>query len=497
MEKVRVRFAPSPTGFLHIGSVRTVIFNYLIAKKLNGSFILRIEDTDQKREVPGAVEGLINIIDWLGLCFNEGPHIGGEYGPYIQTQRLDIYKKYQDELLEKEGAYYCFCTEERLRDMREKQQVEKLPPRYDRTCRNLTKEEVDTKIKNGEKYVIRQKLPLNGEITVHDEIKGDIKFSCADLDDQVLIKANGIPTYQFANVVDDHEMQISHVLRGDEWISSFPKNALLYKSFDWDMPKFIHMPLTLNKEGGKLSKRQGDVAVEDYKRKGYLSEAILNFCVLQGWHPKDDNEILSIDDMAERFNIEDMGKSPSIFDSDKLDYFNGYYIRQKKLDEILDQCLKYYYEENFISLSNGKYLNKLSGDEISLDFIKKVIATEKERMKKLSEITELTKFFFLPKLEYEKSLLIWKQLSFDDIKNNLTSILKILEAINNDEWDKNIIENAVMSYLKNSNLKVGDYLWPIRVSLSGQKNSPGPFEIADALGKNITIERIKSAIDII
>jgi len=321
MSKIRTRFAPSPTGFLHIGSLRTVLFAYLIAKSNDGDLVLRIEDTDQTRKVEGAKKSLTSILDWIGIKFDEGYGIGGEFGPYIQTERLDIYKKYSDKLINNGKAYRCFCSPERLKKMREDQQERKEPPRYDQTCRDLSEAEINKKLNNKDPFVIRQKMPKGAEVIVHDELRGGIKFKCDELDDHVLIKANGIPTYQFAVVVDDHIMKISHVLRGEEWIPSFPKNILLYKAFGWTPPKFIHMPLTLNKGGGKLSKRQSDVAVEDYRKKGYLPEALINFSALMGWHPKGDNEIFSLDELVCEFKIKDMGISASVFDIEKLDYF--------------------------------------------------------------------------------------------------------------------------------------------------------------------------------
>src|SRR5680860_362165 len=279
-DNIRLRFAPSPTGFLHIGNLRTAFFGYLIAKSLGGKFILRIEDTDQKREVAGSATSLLKILAWVGIKFDEGPGIGGEYGPYIHTARLEVYKKLANELIEQGKAYRCFCSAERLTVMRAEQEKNKKPPRYDRTCRELSAAEIEQKINAGDNFVIRQKMPLTGEVLVFDELRGEIKFAAADLDDHVLIKSNGIPTYQFASVVDDHLMEISHVTRGDEWLASFPKNILLYQAFGWTPPKFIHLPLLLNKTGGKLSKRQGDVFVEQYKDKGYLPEACLNFCAI-------------------------------------------------------------------------------------------------------------------------------------------------------------------------------------------------------------------------
>lgn len=483
---MRTRFAPSPTGYLHIGGLRTALFGYLAAKAMGGKFILRIEDTDQAREVPGAVENLIKAFDWAGINFDEGPHVDGGFGPYTQSQRVGIYNKHIQELLDKGEAYHCFCTPERLEKMRAEQQEKKQAPRYDRVCRNLSKEEVEEKLKNGERHVIRQKMPLDGEITVHDELRGDITFKCADLEDHVLIKSNGIPTYQFANVVDDHSMEITHVLRGEEWIASFPKNILLYRAFGWDAPKFAHLSLIMNKEGGKLSKRQGDVAVEDYRTKGYLPEALLNFCVLLGWHPKDDNEILSLKDMQEKFKIGDIGISPAVFDIDKLDYFNGYHIRQKSLDELTELCKPYLADNiNAASLENKKQDS----------FLKKVVALEQERMKKLSDIREATDYLFVGEIDYDPELLVWKKLTKEEIKNNLNKTMELLKEISEENWNRGYIEGNLFNYLKSNDLKVGDYLWPMRVSLSGRKASPGPFEIADVLGKKESLERIEKAIN--
>ena len=265
-KSIRLRFAPSPTGFLHIGNLRTALFGYFLAKSMGGDFILRLEDTDSKREVAGALDGILEVFKWLDIDFDEGPHKGGEYGPYTQSERIELYKPLVDELIAKNQAYPCFCTAERLDEMRKAQEEQKLPPRYDRHCRSLSPEEIKAKMEAGEPYVIRQKMPLSACVSVYDEIRGKIKFSATDLDDQVLIKSNGIPTYQFANIVDDHLMKISLVTRGDEWLPSFPKNVLLYQSFSWQAPKFVHLPLILNKGGGKLSKRQGDVFVEEIGR---------------------------------------------------------------------------------------------------------------------------------------------------------------------------------------------------------------------------------------
>ncbi|PLX27943.1 glutamate--tRNA ligase [Candidatus Parcubacteria bacterium] len=492
MKKVRTRFAPSPTGYLHIGSLRTILFAYLISKSQDGDFLLRIEDTDQKRYVKGSVEKLIEILNWLGIKYDEGPEIGGDYGPYIQSERQDIYDKYIKKLLEKGEAYHCFCSAERLTELREAQQKDKLPPRYDRACRGLSREKVEKRIQAGEKYTIRQKMPLEGEIKVHDELRGDIIFKAAELEDHVLIKSNGIPTYQFASVVDDHLMEISHVTRAEEWIPSFPKNVLLYKAFNWEIPKFIHLPVVLNKGGGKLSKRQGDVTVEDFKNKGYLRQALINFNVLLGWSPYDKDkkndknvEILSLDEVTQIFDYKKINTSPAVFDQDKLDFFNAHYIKALNDDDLLKNCLPYlktYLEEKNINIKN-----------FDKNFLLKVVRVEKERMKKLSEIGEMTEFFFLDKLELDKEMLAWKKITKDDAQVNLKKLIVVLEKISENDWNKEHLETTIIEYLKTNEYKIGEYLWPMRVSLCARKNSPGPFEIAEILGKNKSINRIKEA----
>ena len=487
-KNVRVRFAPSPTGFLHIGSLRTVLFNYVFAKKNKGKFILRIEDTDQKRKVEGSVENLIKIFNWLGLDYDEGPDKDGGYGPYIQSERNPIYKKYIEQLLEEKKVYPCFCTAERLQKMREEQQANKKAPRYDRRCRNLSEEEIKKNLENNLPFVIRQKMPEEGEVIVEDELKGEIKFQASELDDHVLLKTSGTPTYQFANVIDDHLMEISHVMRGDEWIPSAPKNVLLYKDLGWDVPKYIHLPLIMNKEGGKLSKRQGDVTVEAYKDNGYLAEALINFTSLLGWHPKGDNEILNLDEIIEKFEISGMGTSPGVFDIDKLDFFNSHYIKNLDNEKLL-QLSRKYLEEN-IELSKKESKSKD-------DFLIKVIRTEKERIKKLSDLTEATKLFFIDELKYSGEMLIWKKLQKNEVRDNLEMVYNLCNKIPEENWTEESINDAVYSYIKARELKVGDYLWPMRVALSGQEKSPGPFEIAEVLGKSETLLKVQKAITLL
>lgn len=491
MNKIRLRLAPSPTGFLHIGNLRTALFGYLLAKSSKGvsaggpagDFILRIEDTDEKREVEGAIDSLIDILKWFGIKFDEGPHIGGEFGPYVQTERLAIYQEHYERLLASGGAYRCFCSEERLAKMREDQQACKQAPRYDRLCRYLSPEEIEEKISSGQKFVIRQAIPTDGAVEVFDELRGAIRFQAEDLDDHVLIKANGIPTYQFASVVDDHLMEISHVTRGEEWLPSFPKNVLLYRSFGWETPKFIHLPLILNKNGGKLSKRQGDVFVEDFRAKGYLPEALINFCALLGWHDKSDKEIYTMDELLKDFSLAGMGASPAIFDIEKLDYLNGYYIRQKPISEIT-ALLKPYLAEQLALAPSDKQTDR---------FLHALVATASERLKKLSDISELTKFYFENNLNFSREMLSWKEIGVEQAVKNLEELENLLEQISEVNWQKDYLEEFVFGWLKDNDKKVGEYLWPLRVALTGERYSPGPFEVMGVLGKDESMQRLRQA----
>ncbi len=482
--KPRLRLAPSPTGYLHLGNFRTALFTYLLARHWGGEVVLRIEDTDAKREVQGATEKLITTLTTMGITFDEGPHIGGKYGPYIQSQRLELYQKYAQELVEKGSAYYCFATPEELEIMYQEQAAHHLPPRYDRRYRNLTPEEIKQRLAEGQPYVIRQAMPLEGEVTVHDELRGVITFQAKELEDHVLLKSDGGATYQLASVVDDHLMKITHVTRGDEWLPSLPKNILLYQAFEWKPPCFIHLPLILNKTGGKLSKRQGDVFVEDYLAKGYLPEALINFCALLGWHPKNNTEIFSLQELETIFDLDGIGVSSAIFDQEKLDYVNSVYIRNKKLPELLKLAKPFF----------NTALTTAATHKNSDEFLGAVLELEQPRLHYLAQLPENTKLFFDTKLSYEPDLLLWKKLTQSDIKKNLEELLPILENFSNDTWHREELEKTIIGYLKNNNKPLGDYLWPLRVAVSGQKNSPGPFEIISVLGKKESIEKIKDAI---
>lgn len=492
MSNIRVRFAPSPTGYMHVGNFRTALYTYLFAKQKEGAFILRIEDTDQKRYVQDALEKLIQIMDWAGLEYSEGVYVEngkvvqkGDFGPYIQSERLEIYKKYAEELAEKGRAYYCFCAPERLEKMRAEQAEKKQAPMYDRTCLNLSKEEIAEKIKLGEKYVIRQKINTEGFTEYDDLIRGRVKIQNNLLDDQVLMKSDGYPTYNFANVVDDNLMQISHILRGEEYISSTPKYIQLYQNFGWEIPQFAHLPLLLNPDKTKLSKRQGDVAVEDYIQKGYLKEAIINFVALLGWNPGEGStqEIFSIEELIEKFDLKKVHKAGAIFDLKKLDWLNAQYIKKLSVDDL--------YKLSIDFLKPKSFFENASNEKRTEDYVKKVLTIEQERLINLSGVGESNKFFFRD-IECDKELLRWKEMTDENIKENLKKSINILEQISEADWNKKNLEDVLLDAAGENR---GEFLWPLRASLTGEKKSPPPFEVAWVLGKNETVKRIKNALE--
>ena len=487
-----------------MGGLRTALYNYLFAKHNNGEFILRIEDTDKARFVEGSIENLVKVLDLTGLKHSEGVFADnsgkitqkGDFGPYLQSERLDIYKKYIDELIKNDYAYFCFCSQERLEEMRKDQQARKIAPMYDGRCRDLSKAEIENLIKKKTPFVIRLKTPKSDFTEFKDLIYGKIKIANETIDDQVLIKSDSYPTYHFANVVDDHLMKISHIIRGEEWLPSTPKHILLYKAFGWDIPEFAHLPLLLNSDKSKLSKRQGDVAVEDYLKKGYLPEALLNFILLLGWNPKTEEEIFSLDEMIERFDLSGVNKYGAVFNVEKLDWINGFYIREMDLDRLVKLCVPYLIDAGLVEkVSSIKYQVLSTSEEIDFSYLKKVVALEQERMKKLSEIGELVKFVFVDELEYNKSLLVWKKMSFEEVKNNLELAYQELEKIDEKNFTKNNLEKVLRDLMKQKEIRTGELLWPLRVSLTGLKGSPGPFEVGEVLGKEGVLERVKSAIN--
>ncbi|KXB45157.1 glutamate--tRNA ligase [Tissierellia bacterium KA00581] len=480
---VRVRFAPSPTGYLHIGGLRTALYNYLFAKKNNGSFILRIEDTDRTRYVQGAIENLISKLYWSGLSIDEGVCLEngkisekGDYGPYIQSLRVEkeIYQKYAQELIEKGYAYYCFCSKERLDNIKAQQKADGKIPRYDGLCRGVSIQQAKERIKNGEKYVIRLKLPANRDIVFEDLIKGKITINTNDMDDQVLIKEDGFPTYHFAVVIDDHLMKITHIVRGDEWISSTPKHVFMYEAFGWDMPTFVHLPTVLNKNGKKLSKRNDDVSVEDFKEKGYLPQALINYLALVGWSPESNKEILSIEEMIEEFSFERVSKSGGVFDVDKLDWVNAQYIRKTETTELSKLVKPYLVKAGFIK------------EDIDEKRLLLITETFKESISRLSQIVEQSRFLF-EDVEVEKDAIEMRNVAHIEILKE-----KIREELENiDEMTQEISKTFMKKIQKASGFKGKDLYMPVRALLTGRVHGPELSNILEILGKEEILKRLK------
>ncbi len=485
---VRTRFAPSPTGFLHVGGLRTALYAYLIAKQNGGKFLLRIEDTDRKRFVEGSIESMISSLKWAGIEIDEGVELDsegkiiqvGDKGPYVQSERLDLYKKHADQLLAEGNAYQCFCTAERLEDLKNYQQANKLPTGYDKFCRDIDPSEAQKRVESGESHVLRLKMPKEGESTFTDLIRGDVTFKNELIDDQVMIKTDGFPTYHFAVVIDDHFMEITHVVRGDEWLSSTPKHLQLYKYFNWEAPQMAHLSLLLNADKSKLSKRQGDVAVKDYSDKGYLPQAIVNFVAFLGWNPGTEKEIFSLEELVKEFKIEKIIKSGAVFNLEKLDWYNQQYLKILKGQDLVKVCLPWLINAGLVTGKEDQ------------DWLAAVIELEKERVKTLVELPEALKFLFvLP--EYDAQILVWKKGSMDEVKKILPLLVEFLNTISAQDWNKEKLQSLVGEWIVKNEFSNGSVLWPLRVSLSGQQNSPGPFEIAEVLGKDKTLERLGEA----
>lgn len=519
----RTRFAPSPTGYLHVGGLRTALYSYLFAKKHNGQFLLRIEDTDQKRFIEGAKEHLMEMLRWAGLEYNEGPDKPGKCGPYIQSERNEIYKKYADELLEKKAAYRCFCTHERLEEMRKFQEANKQAPMYDKHCLYLSEDEINGNLKKKIPYVIRQKIPSADTIKFNDLIRGNVSFAGKTIDDQVLVKSDGFPTYHLANVVDDHLMGITHVIRGEEWLPSTPKHILLYQAFGWTPPQFAHIPLLLNKDRSKLSKRQGDVSVEEYVKKGYLKEAIINFIAFLGWNPggSEQNEIFSLKELVEAFSLEKVHKAGAIFDIEKLDWFNWQWQRRlyheklaslgKEIDDKIQITnpkkgeFKYEFEDKeaeevfYIKRTDElkTLCDKYVHEDIKKDekYRKAILTIEEKILKEPGKTEEFIKFYFTQK-EYDVSLLTHEKMKVDyaTAKTALENATKKLAKLD-DFSSQTEIQNVLMEVVNELKLKNGQVLWPIRAAITGEEFSPGVFEAAWVLGKDETLRRIKTALE--
>ncbi len=481
MTKIRTRFAPSPTGYMHIGNLRTALYAYLIAKHDGGDFILRIEDTDQERYVDGAVDLIYRTMAETGLIHDEGPDIGGNYGPYIQSERLPLYKEYAEKLVELGGAYYCFCDKERLDNLRAQQEKAKLMPKYDGHCSHLSKEEIEEKLKSGVPYVIRQKIPRHGNTSFFDEIYGKITVDNATLDDNILLKSDGYPTYNFANVIDDHLMNITHIIRGSEYLSSTPKYNLLYEAFGWEIPTYIHVSPVMRDAHKKLSKREGDASYEDFVNKGYLKEAVLNYIALLGWSPGGEQEIFTLDEMIKAFDIKGISKSPAIFDPQKLDWLNGEYLRKLSPDEFYEKALP--------------YLEKAIKTE-GID-LHKAAALLQDRLTKLSDIPEQLDFIdALP--DYDPALYCHKKMKTNE-ENSLESlkeILPVLEGVS--DWNHDALHDALFALIEKLGVKNGLILWPLRVAVSGKAFTPGGgLELAILLGKEETLSRVKKGIELL
>lgn len=505
---IRVRFAPSPTGYVHIGSLRTALYNYLFAKKHGGEYILRLEDTDQKRFVAGSAENLLSVLDAMGLVHTEGPMLPhahtsekhtldsvnypgvietGDCGPYIQSERLALYQQYAQQLIDEGKAYYCFCSAERLTLMREEQSKQKTMPKYDRHCLHMTPEAVQQNMTDKVPCVVRLKLPENETIVFQDLIRGEVSFKTDSMSDTVLLKSDGYPVYHLASIIDDHFMQISHVIRAEEWLPSTPTHILLYKAFGWNAPQFAHLPLLLNPDRSKLSKRQGDVAVEDYLKKGYLKEALINFVALLGWNPGEGStqELFSMDELVEQFDFEHVHKAGAVFDLKKLDWINAQYIKKLSIDDLYTQSLPFWQEKDFFK--------NASSERQSSVYITKVLTIEQDRLNRLDEVGEQNPFFFTDAFTYDKELLHWKKNTNEETLDSLQQAQTLLTAIEETDFTREILSEKLMVA---AGEKRGDLLWPLRVALTGSKQSPSPFEVAWVLGKKESLKRLANALSL-
>ncbi|MEG2174715.1 MAG: glutamate--tRNA ligase [Oscillospiraceae bacterium] len=477
----RTRFAPSPTGYMHVGNLRTALYAYLAAKagETPGTFILRVEDTDQERFVEGAMDVIYATLRETGLVWDEGPDVGGPVGPYVQSERREIYKQYAEQLIAQGDAYYCFCDKERLDEMKTLQRASGIAPRYDRHCLSLTPEEIAAKLAAGIPHIVRQRIPDHGTVTFHDEIREDITVECCTLDDQVLIKADEMPTYNFANVVDDHLMGVTTVIRGTEYLSSAPKYNLLYQAFGWEIPRYLHCPPVMKDATQKLSKRNGDASYQDLIAKGYLKDAILNYIALLGWSPRGGEEILSLSEMARVFSIYDVSKSPAVFDPIKLNFVNAEYLRRMTPAQFYETALPWIKQA-------------VKGDHFNLRLLAEALHP---RCEVLSDIPGQLDFLdVLP--DYDLALFVSKKMKTDFAValNSLQEIQPILENVM--EFTAPVIHEALFSLIETLGCKNGIVLWPLRVALSGKQFTPGGgIELAAILGKTESMRRLGMAIE--
>ncbi len=492
MDNVRVRFAPSPTGYLHIGGLRTALYDYLFAKQRGGNYILRIEDTDRTRLVEDATKKLVDVLNKLGIKHDEGPQYDangvlyqlGDYGPYIQSKNVDAYKEAAKKLVESGQAYHCFCSKERLDKVREALQASGETPKYDGFCRNISIEEAQKRVEKGEPYVIRLKLPEDTDITFTDGIRGELTFNTQDLDDQVLIKQDGFPTYHLAVVVDDHNMKISHVIRGEEWVSSTPKHVALYDAFGWERPEFYHLPLILNEQKKKLSKRHDDVSVEGFIEEGYLEEALINYVSMLGWSPGEEDEIMTMDEILERFDFTKISHSGAVFSTDKLKWVNGQHIRRLDISDLTNRVIPYLLESGLISQDDIK--NRI-------EWIRRIVSSLTERVETLKEFPEKAKIFFGNELiiENEEAEDVLKQ---ENAKDVIEALIDEITSLN--EIDFENPKSVFKAVQKSSGYKGKTLFMTARVGLSGQTHGVDMGDLLAILGKDLALKRLEQAKEI-
>ncbi len=500
---VRVRFAPSPTGFLHIGGLRTALYNELYALHNGGTFILRIEDTDRTRYVEGAVESLLRTLERAGIRPAEGPYLDGgvvkergDHGPYVQSARLEIYREHVDKLLATGRAYRCFCTPERLEEMKKGQTASKQPVMYDRSCRSLAKGDAERRLADGVPSVVRLAVPQEGRTSFDDAIRGEVGFENVLIDDQVLLKSDGFPTYHLANVVDDHLMEVTHVIRGEEWLPSTPKHLLLYAAFGWTPPTFAHLPLLLNPDRSKLSKRQGDVAAEDYLDKGYLPEAIVNFIALLGWNPSGEREVYGKNDLAKEFSLEKVNKAGAVFNREKLDWLNREYLKAMPAGELAARALPYYENADILKRGTGDELLVCGSDAVStMAYLGRVVSLEQRRVTTLAELPEATAYFFADRVALDVAMLPGKKGTRETALECLRGLRAFLGGLDDAAFDElEALERSVVAHVAEKGWTNATALWPLRVALTGRAASPSPFEVAWVLGRDRSLVRIDAAI---
>ena len=482
---VRVRYAPSPTGEPHVGNIRAALFNWLLARHEGGTFILRIEDTDQARIVPGALEAIFDSLRWLGLDWDEGPEVDGPHAPYFQSQRLEHYHQASEQLIAADNAYRCYCSPERLKEVRAEQMRYKMPPKYDRRCLKLSPDERRELETQGIPPVVRFKTPLSGHTTFHDLVRGDVTFENDTLDDFVLLKSDGFPTYHLANVVDDHLMGITHVLRGDEWVSSTPRHVLMYQAFGWQPPVFAHLPMILGPDRAKLSKRHGDTSILQYRDKGFLPHALFNFLGLLGWSLDDKTELISRQDFVRHFSLERIVKNPAIFNIEKLTWMNGVYIRDLGLNELTEHLLPFLEEHLPADIPRP----------IDRPYLQRIVPLVQERIKRLDEASDLTDFFFREgELTYPTEHLLGKRFA-DQPQQAAEALAAVRERIAAlDRWDEEALESAIRPLAEELRLKTGELFGAIRVAVTGRTAAPPLFETMAVLERERCLERIGTAI---